>query len=160
MASFSNGNSYIWWLNCQFLIHNCKQTNRQMDSPQILKSILSSSFSISQSKSLRKSRCFCSEFNSKVAGKRISNRSSKLVLINKRVSVCCKVQGGDSKSNGNILIYRLYFTWYKKILCLCLFLFNLLVDWFCYVWDCIVSVWVSFTLLDEIIAWKQDTSVN
>ncbi|KAM7482398.1 hypothetical protein LguiB_006981 [Lonicera macranthoides] len=71
-----------------------------MASPQILKSSLCSSFSISQSKLLRKSSCFCSEFNSKVAGKRISNRSSKLVLINKRFTVRCKVQEGDSKSNG------------------------------------------------------------
>ncbi|KAM7470539.1 hypothetical protein LguiA_008722 [Lonicera macranthoides] len=75
-----------------------------MVSLQILKSNYSP-FSVSQSNSLPKNSFFCSEFSSDVAGKRNlrfnNRRNSKLLMIHRRFSVCCKSKEGDNnKSNG------------------------------------------------------------
>lgn len=74
-----------------------------MVSLQILKSNYSP-LSVSQSNYLRKNSCFCSEFSSDVAGKRTirfnNRRNSKLLMIHRRFSVCCKVKEGDNQSNG------------------------------------------------------------
>ncbi|XP_059647912.1 uncharacterized protein LOC132294172 [Cornus florida] len=74
-----------------------------MASLQILKSSLSPSL-VSQLNSRRKSRCFCSEFNSLASGKKVhklrSNRSSNFSINKRRFRVSCKVEEGDDQSNG------------------------------------------------------------
>ncbi|KAA8545740.1 hypothetical protein F0562_020809 [Nyssa sinensis] len=74
-----------------------------MASVQVLKSV-SSPFSVLQSNYRGKPCYFNTEFNSKVPGKKIlkfrSNRSSKFFLNKKKFRVSCKLQAGDSQSNG------------------------------------------------------------
>ncbi|CAK9137927.1 unnamed protein product [Ilex paraguariensis] len=74
-----------------------------MASLQILKSTLFP-FSVSRSNFRRNSSCFWSEFDFDVTSKRIiklrSHRDLKF-SVNTRFKVCCKVQEGESQSNGD-----------------------------------------------------------